>query len=200
MLSQKGSVLPVGDILFIKQCIVMKKMHAIVAMFIAVFAIGLAVDVNAAAIGNTVWNDRNANGVHDAGEEGIAGVKVKLYHGNDVEDDKTNSQGRYKFKDLDAGHYTLIVAQETLPEGCYATHDRDGDKDGEYGKKYLHEDDYYTHADFGYHCPSSTSVSVGQVSPVTGPGTAAMIIALAVAVGAGFIVYKRRTTAEVTKK
>ena len=167
-------------------------MHAIVAMFVAVFAIGLAVDVQAGAIGNTVWNDHNKNGVQDPGEEGIAGVKVKLYNGNDVEDDKTNSQGRYKFKDLDAGHYTLIVAQETLPEGCYATYDRDGNKDGKYSDKYVQEDDYYTHADFGYYCPTHTFVSVGHVSPVTGPGTAAAIIALAIAVGAGLFIYKRR--------
>ncbi len=105
-----------------------------------------------AAIGNTVWHDRNANGVQDAGEEGIPGVKLKLYNGDKVKKDKTNAQGRYKFKNLDAGHYTVVVAQETLPKGCYATYDRDGNKDGWYKEKYLKKDQYYRHIDFGYRC------------------------------------------------
>lgn len=170
-----------------------------IVAFCAISVLGFAANVSAAEIGNTVWNDHNANGVQDAGEEGIAGVRVKLYNGNDVEDDTTNSQGRYKFKDLDSGNYDLIVAQETLPDGCWATHDRDGNEDGEY-KKYLREDDYFTHADFGYKCPTHTGVAAGKMSPVTGPGTTAAIIALALAAGAGLYVYKRHTTNEISKK
>lgn len=171
-----------------------------VVAFCAVFALGIAADVSAAALGNTIWNDRNANGVHDPGEEGIADVRVKLYRGNDVEDDTTNSRGRYKFKDLDAGHYDVIVAQETLPEGCYCTYDRDGDNDGIYRDRYLRSNDYFTKADFGYHCPTQTSVTAGRVSPVTGAGAAAAIIALAIACGAGLYVHKRGTMSKATQK
>ncbi|PID51593.1 MAG: hypothetical protein CR954_01010 [Candidatus Moraniibacteriota bacterium] len=136
-----------------------------------------------AAIGNTVWHDRNANGVQDAGEEGIPGVKLKLYNGDKVKKDKTNAQGRYKFKNLDAGHYTVVVAQETLPKGCYATYDRDGNKDGRYKEKYLKKDQYYRHIDFGYRCPDKKQVSLHTrtSSPKTGAGTIALVLALIVA-------------------
>lgn len=178
----------------------MKKMQGIITLICAICTLGVAVNVSAAEIGNTVWNDRNANGVQDAGEEGIAGVRVKLYNGNDVETDKTNSKGRYGFEDLDAGHYTLIVAQETLPEGCYATYDRDGKKDGKYSDKYLREGDDFTHADFGYNCTKKDYAVAGTYAPRTGVGSAAGIIALALASGTGLFFYKRNTLTDHTKK
>ncbi len=169
----------------------MKKMQMIVATLCAVCAFGIAADTYAASIGNTVWNDSNKNGVQDAGEEGIPGVRVKLYHGDEVETDRTNSLGRYKFKDLEAGHYDIVIAQETLPAGCQATYDRDGNKNGKYADKYLHEDDYYTHADFGYYCPT-LSVNHGT-APVTGAGSVALIAAAITAAIGGVFVYTRRT-------
>ncbi len=172
---------------------------AIVALC-AITIMGVAANVSAASIGNTVWNDRNANGVQDAGEEGISGVKIKLYNGNDVETDKTNSQGRYKFKDLDDGSYDIVVAQETLPEGCYNTYDRDWNKDGKYEDKWVGGDDYYTHADFGYHCPATSYVAVGQSSPVTGPSTMIAIIAIAMAAGGAMFVYKRQSKKTALRK
>jgi hypothetical protein len=187
--------------MFISKNMNMRKTHiGIAVIFSAVFAFGLVADVSAAAIGNTVWNDRNANGVHDPGEEGIADVRIKLYNGNDVEYDETNSRGRYKFKDLDAGHYTVVVAQETLPAGCYPTYDRDGNKNGRYSDKYLKKDDYFTHADFGYHCPTTSSASVGRTSPVTGPSVMVAIIALAIGAGIGLFVYRHRTIQDIDKK
>lgn len=173
-------------------------MHMIVAILSIAFVLGAAADTFAAAIGNTVWNDRNANGVHDPGEEGISDVRIKLYNGNDVETDRTNSRGRYKFKDLDAGHYTVTVAQETLPEGCYPTYDRDGNKNGTYSDKYLRDDDYFTHADFGYHCPVHASVK--RVSPATGTGSIAIVLALIVAIGVGVITYHRNLIKDLFRK
>ncbi len=167
----------------------MKKMQIMVIAFLAVFLLGVAGNTQAATIGNTVWNDQNKNGVQDPGESGISGVRIKLYNGNDVETDKTNSKGRYEFDDLDAGHYTLIVAQETLPNGCVATYDRDGKKDGKYSDKYLKVDDSYTHADFGYYCPTKVVVTA-QTSPVTGPGSTTATIATIIAVTMAMIAYK----------
>jgi len=178
----------------------MKKIQMVIVAICAITIIGVAGNVYAAAIGNTVWNDYNKNGVQDEGEEGISGVKIKLYNGNHVDTDVTNSQGRYKFKDLNVGHYDLIVAQETLPDGCYATYDRDGNNDGKYSDKYLSDDDYFTHADFGYHCPTKTYVVVGRTSPVTGPSTAIAIIALALAVGVALLIYKRKEEKSVLEK
>ena len=176
------------------------KMQMAFVALCAIIILGIAAHVSAASIGNTIWNDRNANGVQDAGEEGISGVKVKLYNGNDIQTDKTNSQGRYKFKNLDNGHYDVVVAQEYLPEGCYNTYDRDGNKDGKYEDKWVSDDDYYTHADFGYHCPEKTYVAIGQSSPVTGPSTAVAIMAIAVVSGGALFVYKRYGKKNTLKK
>lgn len=50
-------------------------------------------------IGNRVWLDSNANGIQDAGENGIAGVKVELLNAssNVVASVNTDAQGSYKF-------------------------------------------------------------------------------------------------------
>lgn len=70
--------------------------------------------VKAAAIGDFVWLDGNANGVQDAGETGVAGVVVNL--GRDLNNDgdindagellatqTTDSQGKYQFNGLAPG-------------------------------------------------------------------------------------------------
>ncbi|MFA5985872.1 MAG: SdrD B-like domain-containing protein [Parcubacteria group bacterium] len=177
----------------------MQRMHMIVAICAVVIGMGIATQVHAATIGNTVWNDRNGNHVQDPGEEGIAGVRIKLYHGDDVDTDRTNSHGRYEFDDLEPGHYTVVVAQETLPRGCRATYDRDGNKNGTYSDKYLQEDDNFTHADFGYQC-TNTVAYVRRVSPVTGPGMVSVIIATAVAIAAGMYMYRRYTIKKLLQK
>ena len=142
------------------------------------------------AIGNFVWHDRNKNGVQDPGEEGIAGVKIKLYNGNDKETDRTNSRGRYKFKGLDSGQYRVIVAEETLPAGCYQTFDKDGKLDNK-TKVRIDGDEYYRKADFGYYCPSSAPVA--HTSPKTGAGaTAGAVSFITAALAAGFV--QRRNT------
>lgn len=142
------------------------------------------------AIGNFVWHDRNKDGVQDPGEEGISGVKLKLYNGNDVETDKTNSRGRYKFKDLDPGQYKVIVAEETLPDGCYQTYDKDGKLDNQI-KTRIEGDEYYRKADFGYYCPSVAPVA--QTSPQTGAGAVAGTISfIAAALSAG-VIHRRNT-------
>jgi hypothetical protein len=66
----------------------MKKMQITTIVLSAFLLIGAVGNVYAAEIGNTVWNDANKNGVQDDGEEGISGVRIKLYNGNDVETEK----------------------------------------------------------------------------------------------------------------
>ncbi len=178
----------------------MQKMNIIVAICAAFIGTVIATQVHAATIGNTVWHDRNANGVQDAGEEGIANVRVKLYNGDEVETDRTNSSGRYKFDDLEPGQYTIVVAQETLPAGCRPTYDRDGNKNGVYSDKYLHEEDKFTHADFGYKCTQATTSHARKISPATGAGTVSAVIATAVAVAIGAYVYRRRTIKNILQK
>ncbi|HSR44512.1 MAG TPA: SdrD B-like domain-containing protein, partial [Acidimicrobiia bacterium] len=67
-------------------------------------------------IGNLVWEDRNANGVQDPGEPGVAGVTVRLY--NAVTDalvatQVTDANGNYLFENLQPGDYYLVFI---LPE------------------------------------------------------------------------------------
>jgi hypothetical protein len=68
------------------------------------------------SIGNYVWYDQNNDGIQDANESGINGVKVTLYDGNnqmldmmttmvDPNDDKLD--GYYMFTNLAAGDYYL---------------------------------------------------------------------------------------------
>jgi len=72
-----------------------------------------------ATIGDRVWEDKNGNGVQDAGEAGIVGVKVDLKdeQGNVVQTTTTGTDGKYSFT-VDAGKYAISV---TAPAGMTAT-------------------------------------------------------------------------------
>ena len=94
----------------------------------------------AASIGDTVWHDRNANGVVDAGESGIAGVTVTA-HSNGPDgtagtvDDVTitaitDAAGHYEFDGLTAGAWTVTVTTATLPAGMQYVSEEDGVLDG----------------------------------------------------------------------
>jgi uncharacterized repeat protein (TIGR01451 family) len=79
------------------------------------------------AIGTTVFNDINGNGIQDAGELGLGGVTVKLYNdanGNGQINSPadaviatlvTDSNGNYLFTGLNNGNY--IVSIESPPSG-----------------------------------------------------------------------------------
>ncbi len=69
-----------------------------------------------ASLGNRVWNDRNANGIAENGEEGVSGVTVRLYRddGTLVATVVTDSDGAYFFTNLAPGSYYL---EFTLPNG-----------------------------------------------------------------------------------
>ncbi|RFP13729.1 SdrD B-like domain-containing protein [Duganella sp. BJB475] len=77
-----------------------------------------------ATIGDRVWEDKNGNGVQDAGEAGIVGVKVDLKdeQGNIVKTTTTGTDGKYSFT-VDAGKYAISV---TAPSGMTATGEHAG--------------------------------------------------------------------------
>ncbi|WP_332855801.1 SdrD B-like domain-containing protein [Duganella sp. S19_KUP01_CR8] len=77
-----------------------------------------------ATIGDRVWEDKNGNGVQDAGEAGIVGVKVDLKdeQGNIVQTTSTGADGKYSFT-VDAGKYAISV---TAPTGMTATGEHAG--------------------------------------------------------------------------
>lgn len=56
---------------------------------------------------NKIWNDRNKNGRIDKYEEGLEGIEVSLYDGNDrlISLVETNKNGEYKFDNLEPGNY-----------------------------------------------------------------------------------------------
>jgi len=68
------------------------------------------------SLGDLVWLDKNANGVQDAGEEGVDGITVELFKedGTKVATTTTANGGKYSFKDLLPGNYKVKF---TLPSG-----------------------------------------------------------------------------------
>ncbi|MCC6457746.1 MAG: VWA domain-containing protein [Caldilineaceae bacterium] len=83
-------------------------------------------DALPASLGNKVWIDANNNGIQDADEQGISGVKVDLYRVADAETvsaaatdtplavTTTDSEGTYAFTGLAAGTY---YAEFVAPQG-----------------------------------------------------------------------------------
>ena len=64
-------------------------------------------------IGNRVWRDTNGNGIQDAGEPGLNGVRVRLLkNGIQVGETTTNSSGEFYFNDAN-------VATRVLPDMAY---------------------------------------------------------------------------------
>jgi hypothetical protein len=76
-----------------------------------------------ATLGDRVWLDKNHNGVQDADEVGVAGVKVDLYAegGALVATTTTDAAGNYLFTPLASGGYTV---EFTAPDGYrFTLHD-----------------------------------------------------------------------------
>ncbi len=83
---------------------------------------------SAAAVGDRVWNDANANGIQDAGEAGIAGAAAELYtaDGAPVAVTTSNGAGQYGFPVLaGASAYVRVIA----PAGFLTTHANRGTND-----------------------------------------------------------------------
>jgi len=82
-------------------------------------------------IGDRVWNDTNANGIQDAGELGIANVRVVLRDGSNaiVGVDITDASGNYLFEGLCLGNYTVEVDPTTLPGGMVSSPNDQGAND-----------------------------------------------------------------------
>lgn len=72
------------------------------------------------SISGTVFNDANQNGVENRGEQGLAGINVRLLDsdGNVVQETKTDRMGNYRFTGLDLGSYRV---EEQTPAGSKLT-------------------------------------------------------------------------------
>ncbi len=81
-----------------------------------------------ASIGDLVWEDVDADGIQDEGEEGISGVTVRLFDadGDEVEATITDDEGRYTFVDLTPGEYQVEI---DIPAGFTASVQDQGSDD-----------------------------------------------------------------------
>jgi LPXTG-site transpeptidase (sortase) family protein len=84
------------------------------------------------SLGNRVWYDTNNNGLIDASEEGVGVVRVMLYQDNPagvvgsydptdvyLTDDETDSDGYYRFDNLTAGEYIVVIPNDNFNSGGY---------------------------------------------------------------------------------
>ncbi len=84
-------------------------------------------------VGNSVWFDDNHNGLQDATEAGVPGVKATLFNaqtnqpvtadamGNPVVPLLTDASGSYRFEGLPPGSYYVAFDLATLPSGYTVT-------------------------------------------------------------------------------
>jgi hypothetical protein len=83
-------------------------------------------------IGDFVWHDVNRNGIQDAGEPGIQGVKLTLRlksTGQVLDMDVTDLNGLYLFEGLFANDYLVEVDASTVPAGFVPTLSNAGSDD-----------------------------------------------------------------------
>ena len=73
--------------------------------------VGIIVPTLKYRLGNLVWKDENDNGIADAGEPGIANVKVNLLDSSNaiIATTQTDSTGHYLFEGLAAGKYRVAI-------------------------------------------------------------------------------------------
>lgn len=85
--------------------------------------------VGCGVIGNRVWEDLNANGIQETGENGIPNVGVALLNcsGTNIAQTATNASGLYQFSNLPAGSYKvrfdLATAGATFSTGIFTSKD-----------------------------------------------------------------------------
>ncbi len=121
------------------------------------------VTVAGGQIGDFIWRDWDGDGVQDAGEEGISGVKVYLDSNNSGVWETgepyftTGANGAYYFAGLAAGTYGVRVDPATLPANHVQTGDPDGTKDNMHAVTLITNQQYLT-ADFGYKPTGTTSI------------------------------------------
>jgi hypothetical protein len=92
----------------------------------------------AVSLGDTVWYDKNANGIHDTNETGVENIIVRLYDTQDtlISTTKTASNGKYLFSGLSPSSYYVqfeISSEYRISpqgKGVDNTKDSDGDLSG----------------------------------------------------------------------
>lgn len=84
-------------------------------------------------IGDFVFNDLNRNGIQDSGEQGFAGITLKLYReGVEIASTTTDGQGYYYFNHLLAGDYELRIVKPTMLQFSQANQGSDDGLDSDF--------------------------------------------------------------------
>ena len=102
------------------------------ALLAAIDVLGTDLDcggVGSATLAGRVWHDVDRNGLADAGEPDLAGVRVDLFDGAGfgITTTTTDATGGYVFGQLPAGTFVVRVDATTLPEALVVpTFDADG--------------------------------------------------------------------------
>ncbi|HVU15093.1 MAG TPA: SdrD B-like domain-containing protein, partial [Phototrophicaceae bacterium] len=121
-------------------------------------------------LGDTVWLDRNRNGVQDAGEPGIPNATVTLtLPGGTTVTTVTDSNGKYLFTGLFPGDYTVTVDLNSLPSGLQQTYDLDGTLDSQTTVT-LTSGEIFLDADFGYVSPTAINPTGAPTTPPPATG------------------------------
>ncbi|MEW5868418.1 MAG: SdrD B-like domain-containing protein [Chloroflexota bacterium] len=84
-------------------------------------------------LGDYIWQDNDGDGLQDASETGLSGVRVWLCYYTEATcngstalfTDITDADGLYEFTSLPAYTYTLAIDTSTLPTGAVQTYDPD---------------------------------------------------------------------------
>jgi hypothetical protein len=116
-----------------------------------------------ASLGDRVWLDYDADGIQDAGENGINGVTVQLLDtaGNVIASAVTAGNGNYTFPNLLAGTYKVKIVSSTLPAGVIQTYDLDGTGTAHIATVTVTGGQTRTDADFGYRVPPPGTGTIG---------------------------------------
>jgi len=76
-------------------------------------------------LGDYIWFDDNKNGIQESDEYGVEGVSITLNKIGTTT--TTDSNGEYKFCELENGDYSITVDTSTLPEGYILTAKNQGE-------------------------------------------------------------------------
>ncbi len=123
--------------------------------------------LSTSVLGDTVWNDADADGVVDAGENGIEGVDLAVTGagadgsfgtGDDTTATRTtDSLGNWSRTGLPGGNYRVTVDTSSLPSGVTEqTHDFDGVSSANVATVALDAAETRNDLDFGYRTPPPT--------------------------------------------